>query len=179
MQKIPMAAVDQIQRELQNAPECPVEEVSKVRAVRLLAPQILAMQSKGYSLVVIASMLTDKGIPVTAPALKSYLNQAKEDTGLGKKKPPRSMRGSVPVLPADRRRPVTSSETDASHKPDAPPKATDSKNTSATTAAPKPASSSASTPAAPQGPDKAVAPRIPEGSPRRSAFTPSKDSEDI
>jgi len=52
-----------IQRELQDAPECPVEEVSKIRAVRLLAPQICAMQSKGYSLAAIAAMLSDKALP--------------------------------------------------------------------------------------------------------------------
>jgi hypothetical protein len=130
--------VDQIQHQLQDASECHIEDISKGQAVRLLAPQILAMQSKGYNLVAIAAMLADKGIALTAPAPKSYLNLAKEVTCLWRRKPPRSTRGSVPDLPADRSRPVTSIETEALYKPDALPKRTDSKNAAAATAAPNP-----------------------------------------
>jgi hypothetical protein len=179
MQKIPMTAIDQIQRELQNAPECPVAEISKVRAVRLLAPQIHSMQSKGYSLVAIAAMLTDKGLAVTASALKSYLYVAKEDRAMGRKKPSRRMRDSAPNHPADRTRPVTRIDTEAPHEAPAAPKASDSKVASASDVAPKPQSPAASPSAPPTTGQKAVAPRTPEVAPRRSAFMPSKDSEDI
>ena len=55
-------------REIQTAHERHIEDVTNVRHVPLLVPQILAMQSKGYNLTAIAAMVTDKRIPVTAPA---------------------------------------------------------------------------------------------------------------
>jgi hypothetical protein len=164
---------------LQVAPECRIEDISNVQAVRLLVPQILATQSKGYNLVAIAAMRADKGIAVTAPAPKSYLNLAKEGTGPEVKKPPGSTHGHVPDLPADLSRPVTSIEAEALHTPDALPRATNSKNECEATAAPKPTSPSAWPPVVPPAPDKVVAPRVREGPPRRSAITPSRDSEDI
>jgi hypothetical protein len=85
--KIPMATIEQLQRVLENVPECRVEEVTKVQAIRMLASQIHAMQSKGYGLVAIAKLLSEHGIGVTAVTLKSYLTQAK--AAGGKKKAPK------------------------------------------------------------------------------------------
>jgi len=175
MQRIPMVAIDKIQRELQDAPECPVEEVSKVRAVRLLAPQICAMQSKGYSLVAIAAMLSERGLAVTAPALKSYLNVAKEDTGVGSKKLQRRSRGSTPKPLSEGNRAAASIGTPVVKAANVTESATTITPSRPPTAPPPTAPTSASG----TGPEKAVAPRVAESAPRRSAFVPSKDSEDI
>jgi hypothetical protein len=84
--KLPMALIEQVRRVLEDTPECREEEVTKVQAIRMLAPQIHAMQSKGYGLKAIAALLSDKGIAVSVVSLKSYLRHVK---GAGIKKPPR------------------------------------------------------------------------------------------
>jgi hypothetical protein len=79
--RIPVAAIEQLQRAIESLPECQVDEVTKVQAIRMLVPQIQAMQSKGYSLGAIAKMFSENGIVVTAVTLKSYLNQVKPMRG--------------------------------------------------------------------------------------------------
>jgi hypothetical protein len=79
--KMPMAAIEERQRAFEGVPECRVEEVTKVQAIRMLVPQIHAMQSKGYNLRAIAGMLSEHGIAVTSVTLKSYLNQVKVRRG--------------------------------------------------------------------------------------------------
>jgi len=72
--KIPMAAINELQRALEETPERGVNEVSKAEAIRLLSPQIRGLQAKGYALTEIAGMLAEKGVAVTAAALRSYLS---------------------------------------------------------------------------------------------------------
>ena len=94
--KIPMVAVEQLQRTLESAPECRVEEVSKLEAIRMLVPQIRAMQSKGYVVGAIAKMLSENGLSVTGVTLKSYLRQTKAAGGKKSarpRKPPASSNG--------------------------------------------------------------------------------------
>jgi hypothetical protein len=73
--KIAMAAIHQLQKRLQDAPEYRVNEVSMVRAIQLLASDIRAMKAKGYTMDQIAKMLTNSGIPINATTLKSYLSR--------------------------------------------------------------------------------------------------------
>jgi len=76
-----MIDIERLQRTLENAPQCRVEEVSTLEAIRMLAPQIHAMQTKGYALGAIAEMLSGNGVPVTGTTLKSYLNEVKTAGG--------------------------------------------------------------------------------------------------
>jgi hypothetical protein len=73
--KIAISAIHQLQRQLQDAPEYTANEVSMVRAIQLLAPDIRAMKSKGYTMDQVAQMLTSSGIPIAGTTLKSYLSR--------------------------------------------------------------------------------------------------------
>jgi hypothetical protein len=73
--KIAISAIHQLQRQLQDAPEYTANEVSMVRAIQLLAPDIRAMRTRGYTMNQVAQMLTSSGIPIAATTLKSYLNR--------------------------------------------------------------------------------------------------------
>src|ERR1700677_2891697 len=79
--KIPIAAIERLQRTLESTPECRIEEVTKVEAIRMLSAQIQAMRSKGYGLGAIAGLLSENGIAVTAVTLKGYLKEFKSAGG--------------------------------------------------------------------------------------------------
>jgi hypothetical protein len=179
MQRIPMIAIEKIQRELQDAPECPVEEVSKIRAVRLLAPQICAMQSKGYSLAAIAAMLSDKGLTVTAAALKSYLNVAKEAQATEGRKPPKRARNRIANRSDDGNRTIPRTGVQGTSVPQSPANAAEPSNPNHSVATATTPIPSVPTSASPKGSERPVPSRSSETPPRRSVFTPSKDSEDI
>jgi hypothetical protein len=85
-QKISILAIEDLQKAMREAPEYSAKEVTKVQAVRLLAPQIQEMQSRGYSLGQIADFLSAKGFLIKPTALKNYLTKIKADTA---KKTPR------------------------------------------------------------------------------------------
>ena len=71
------AFIEQLQQALADTPECPAEEITRTEAIRILAPQIHKMQSKGYGYTAIAALLSEKGFAVNSKGLKSYLRQAK------------------------------------------------------------------------------------------------------
>jgi hypothetical protein len=73
--KIAISAIHQLQRQLQDAPAYTANEVSMVRAIQLLAPDIRAMKAKGYTMDQVAKMLTSSGIPINGTTLKSYLSR--------------------------------------------------------------------------------------------------------
>ncbi len=73
--KIAISAIHQLQKQLQDASEYTANEMSMVRAIQLLAPDIRAMKTKGYTMDQVAQMLTSSGIPIAATTLKSYLNR--------------------------------------------------------------------------------------------------------
>ncbi len=73
--RIAITAIHQLQRQLQDAPEYTANEVSMVRAIQLLAPDIRAMKTRGYTMDQVAKMLTSSGVPIAATTLKSYLNR--------------------------------------------------------------------------------------------------------
>jgi hypothetical protein len=159
---IAMATIKDIQRLLEDSPARESSEVSKVQALRLLAPQILLMQSKGYSAAHIAGLLSERGVVVTAATLKSHLSRfktAEAQEALRAKPAKRTNRETT--LPA------TSSRAVAPPMPTAPA-------TVATTAAPSPPSKEATEPAKRPAPST-----VPDLTPRRSGFTVRPDTKDI
>jgi hypothetical protein len=108
--KIPVSAIHDVLRAMDEAPDCDETEVVKVEAMRRLVPAIKTMQAKGYGLAHVAQLLSDKGIVVTEAALKQYVHR------LGSRKvteTPRSTKrdraATVPAarLPGHSPRPVT------------------------------------------------------------------------
>jgi hypothetical protein len=75
--KIPMSTIQNTLRVLEDAPACVTKEVTKVEAMRLLLPQIRAMQAKGYAVAHIANVLSETGISLTEVTLKNYLHRLK------------------------------------------------------------------------------------------------------
>ena len=114
-----------------------------------------------------ASLLTYKGIAVTAPAPRSYLNVAKERTGADGKKPPGSTHGYAVDIPADRSRSVTSLETEALNRPNALPKATNSQECIRSDCGCETGITSCVATGGTPAPDKVVARCVREGPPRQ------------
>jgi hypothetical protein len=171
--KIPVAAIEQLQRALEDVPECQVEDVSKVQAIRMLIPQIQNMRSKGYGWSAIARLVSEGGIGVSAVTLKSYLTQAKADgrkSGERKANRPGRSQGKGGASPEPRRStegPAKGTNRNVSADPVGASK-TVSASTSEQVAAP-----------IPSGLPKTAARGGEEGPPRRSAFVPKEDSEEI
>ena len=159
---IAMATIKDIQRHLEDSPARESSEVSKVQALRLLAPQILLMQSKGYSAAHIAGLLSEKGVVVTAATLKSHLSRfksAEAQEALRAKPAKRTSRETS--LPA------TSSRAVAPPAPTAPA-------TVATTVPPPAPTKEATEPA-----KRPAGTTAQESVPRRSGFTVRPDTKDI
>ena len=72
--KICASAIEELQRELGGAPERYRDEFNQKEAVRVLFPEIRAMQSKGYSVAEIAQLLSDRGVEVRASSLRTLLS---------------------------------------------------------------------------------------------------------
>jgi hypothetical protein len=161
-QRIPMPTIKDLQQSFEDAPEHESHEVSKVQALRLLSPQILLMQSKGYNMAHIASLLSERGVTVTAATLKSHLSRFKSTPA---PQPPRNKRphatgaGAVPV--------ATRSPTGAAPNPAVtePVAATGSQSV------PSRETTQAATPS--------VAAASRESVPRRAGFTVRPDTKDI
>ena len=75
--KISASELHKIAQSLDALPPHRDASVSKQKAIALLAPELHAMRSKGYSWSEIATLLTNNGLPVTAVALQSYLWRAR------------------------------------------------------------------------------------------------------
>ena len=75
--KIQKSTIEEVRRSFANASDHHTNEVSKLQAIGLLLPDIRVMQNKGYLLSEIASMLSEKGIPVTTGTLGAYLGKVK------------------------------------------------------------------------------------------------------
>ena len=75
--KIEVSELRNIARSLDALPPHRDTSVSKQKAIALLAPELYAMRSKGYSWSAIATLLTKNGVPVSAVALQSYLWRAR------------------------------------------------------------------------------------------------------
>ena len=102
-----LEAVGEIAATLKALP--PIEnkqrQVSKQEAIRLLAKEILASQKRGYSLEQIAEVLQSKGLALSAPTLKNYLQRSRASKQKDTPRPP-----AAPVVDTAAPPPLTSSE---------------------------------------------------------------------
>lgn len=78
-------------------------KLDKQAAVRRIKDQIATVQQRGYTLEQIAQSMTEVGIQITTPTLKSYLQRAKQAGGRGTRRasrqPPARGPGSVNRAP--------------------------------------------------------------------------------
>jgi hypothetical protein len=90
--------VEQLREKMKSAPEVAPEkrEVTKQEAVAALRAEIELMQKRGYTLDEIAKMISENGIELTTPTLKSYLQRAKAG-----KKAPRARKAGASGSAAD------------------------------------------------------------------------------
>jgi hypothetical protein len=77
--KFAAETVRQLQESLDEVAPYQVTELSKQQAIRALSPQILSLRSKGYSWTAIAAMLSERGVPVSVAALRTYLRRVREE----------------------------------------------------------------------------------------------------
>jgi hypothetical protein len=138
-------------------------ELSKQQAIRALSPQILSLRAKGYSWTHVAAMLTERGVPVSVAALRTYLRRVREEAASERSRAPtRRSREGHAVARQQQPQSVVSSP---------------SKNEASPTGKPQP-SSAASTPPAETQHASAGPPRR-EQDPRRSTFTVRPDTKDF
>jgi hypothetical protein len=77
--KFAAETVRQLQQSLDEVAPYQATELSKQQAVRALSPQILALRAKGYSWTAVAAMLSERGVPVSVAALRTYLRRVREE----------------------------------------------------------------------------------------------------
>ena len=85
---IQLDTVEALRAKMKEAPEVAKEKrrVSKQEAIRELKRDIEAMQKRGYTLDDIAKFLTNGGMQISTPTLKSYLQRTKADKPKAPKK---------------------------------------------------------------------------------------------
>lgn len=90
--------VDEIRARLLALPaRDPAERrLDKQTAIRHIVDEITALQQRGYTLEHVAALLTDEGIEVTTPTLKSYLQRVRNASGKRRKKP--RSRATMPLV---------------------------------------------------------------------------------
>lgn len=71
--------IEALRAKMKDAPEVLNEarNVSKQEAIRELKNEIVGMQKRGYSIEDIAKFLSDGGLQISTPTLKSYLQRTK------------------------------------------------------------------------------------------------------
>ncbi len=76
---IKIETLEAVREKMKSVPEVAKEKrtVSKQESIKELKREIEAMQKKGYTLDDIAKFMTDGGIQITTPTLKSYLQRTK------------------------------------------------------------------------------------------------------
>jgi hypothetical protein len=87
-------AVTQLQQSLDEIPPCAPTELSKQQMIHALAPQILALRTKGYSWTAVAAMLSERGLPVSVAALRTHLRRVRQDVANNKEHLPKRSRGA-------------------------------------------------------------------------------------
>lgn len=106
--QLTVADIKKLVEELEALP--PVENdarpVNKSEAVKMLVQQIAALQARGYTYEMIAHILSQKGLQISAASLKTYLGRAKAATK-NRKKPAKKVNtsgnasaASIPDSPA-------------------------------------------------------------------------------
>jgi len=66
--------------------------LDKQAVIRHIVDEIKALQERGYALEEVASILTGKGVELTTPTLKSYLQRARQARKRARKSPGRTLR---------------------------------------------------------------------------------------
>jgi hypothetical protein len=161
--KFAAETVRQLQQSLDEVAPYQATELSKQQTICALSPQILALRSKGYSWTAVAAMLSERGVPVSVAALRTYLRRVREE-------PVHGARRTTGKLSRDGR---------AAARPPDPPTPPLPSPRGETPPASKPQSPGA-TPASAVATQHAnsAAPRR-EQDPRRSAFSPRPDTHDL
>jgi hypothetical protein len=171
--KIPASAIEDLHRVLGEAAERRPKEFSKKEAVRLLLPGIRAMQTKGYSIAEIAQVLSEKGVAMTAAALRTVLSSFRaaaekrhSHRSVREAKQPATEANATVPLPEVPPKPsgghaATPPALSRSEKPPAPPQGTAASAPAAETSKRSPASTS------------------PERVARPGTFIPREDSDEI
>ncbi|MGO9836474.1 MAG: hypothetical protein ACLP1X_19920 [Polyangiaceae bacterium] len=169
--KVRVAEIERIRGTMKNAPEHPVDEVTTAEAVRMLSPEIHAMQEKGYGLPAIAAHLSDNGLAMTTKTLKTYLTEARATGGRKKRRAAKrvgSATGAGSTAPTTESKPAGVAQAGpaaARVVPKATPPVTTQATAPVTLAAAK-----GTTGTTRPGDDPGV---------RRSAFVPKEDTRDI
>lgn len=84
---IQLDKIEALKAKMKEAPEVVKEKrnLSKQEAVKELKREIEGMQKKGYTLEDIAKFLTEGGLQITTPTLKSYMQRTKAENPKPKK----------------------------------------------------------------------------------------------
>lgn len=98
MTAITIKKAEELREKLKAAPKVSPEkvEITKTELIGMLRGEIEAMQKRGYSLADIAKFITDDGIEITAPTLKSYLQRSKTNKKPRAKKTTVTPKGEAP-----------------------------------------------------------------------------------
>lgn len=75
--RIALSQITTLEQALDQVPARNATEISKARAIAILAPKLHALRAKGYAWRDVAAWLTEHGVSVTTPALQRYLRTAK------------------------------------------------------------------------------------------------------
>jgi hypothetical protein len=67
-------------------------KLDKQGMVRILANELVALQQRGYTIEEVAESLRGRGLEITTPTLKNYLQRTKSETDKRSKAPSRSAR---------------------------------------------------------------------------------------
>jgi hypothetical protein len=74
-------------------------KLDKQGMVRILANELVALQQRGYTIEEVAESLRGRGLEITTPTLKNYLQRTKSETDKRSKAPRRSMRPTATGAP--------------------------------------------------------------------------------
>jgi len=162
--KFTAEAVRKLQQSLDEVTPYQATELTKQQMIHTLSPQILALRSKGYSWTAVAAMLSERGVPVSVAALRTYLRRVREEApNEAPRSPTKRLRDGRTVARQPERSPIVSA----------------SPQSGETSPAGKPQPHGAS-PASAVAAQHATAPAPRrEQPPRRSAFIPRPDTDDI
>ena len=175
--KIPISAIQEAERVMEDSPTCHTTEVTKVEAMRLLLPQIKAMQAKGYGLSHIAKVLSQTGIAVTEVTLKNYVNRLKaptEKVSSRRRKPP----GTFDRAASNRVQQSSQTQPNLSSDP-LVPSASPRRESLGPPGALPPAASPAASSGLMESPRRVLSPAPQESGARRAGFTVRPDTKDI
>jgi len=122
--KFAAETVQQLQQSLNEVPPYQATELSKQQTIRALSTQIFALRSKGYSWTSVAAMLSERGLPVSVAALRTYLRRVREEAADEKPrtqtKRSRDVRAESPQaqgVPPNMQSPSQTGETPPARKP--------------------------------------------------------------